>query len=120
MGSRYTPHLSPSLHHSDISRRNAVVPAGFATIPVPLPVLVVAYVGFLYLVSRGRNSSIELRPLIPRYSVACHHKHAIPCLICLNYCMISDQECLGILGRQQTQTARRLNGYIKYVFLIGG
>lgn len=43
----------------------AFVPAWFATTPVPLPLLVVAYVGLLYLVSRGRNSCIELRPLIP-------------------------------------------------------
>ena len=34
MGSRYTPHLSPSFYHSDISRWNAVVPAGFVTISV--------------------------------------------------------------------------------------
>lgn len=78
MGSRYTPHLSLSLHHSDISRWNAFVPAWFATTPVPLPLLVVAYVGLLYLVLRGRNSCIELRPLIPRYSVACRRKHTIP------------------------------------------
>jgi len=33
--------------------------------------------------------------------------------------MTSDQECLRMLGRQHTQTAGRLSGYIKYVFLIG-
>lgn len=33
--------------------------------------------------------------------------------------MTSDQECMRTLGRQQTQTAGRLNGYIKYVLLIG-